>query len=470
MAPESPSHEKRPAEIGEANPANSSDGEQVAVGIGNTTLPATRESATGFRGASPVAMTDETDPGDETQRNYRYQAAVGAILLLAMRAGNLRYEAVWCEQWEDFLGEYADGTFDAVQVKTATPENGAWEGTTTAFYKSMRRFALLTASFAGRFRKFFFISNVDYFDTEVDAKKHLSIPKLIAGVNASANQAAFDATTAKSFALLLVKINADLKDDEKVSADDLIAVLTRLRIQKGPSRDDVHDSICQSHLARLPSCANAIAKQLSIIAKRLVARVLEASSIHVEAGERHYTAFLEDALPPELQAKRLTSLDLDLILSEQKLDMFRYDAALTSLTVGTRRSQSEDTYKLQAKLKQGGLPEESVVILHRQSISAEQRLLDLVSRTEHGLDIYSQLENVVRSECNAAMLTASSNGETSYGKKMLLETYSRLRSVSRDEARRVSNESADMLLGIAALLTGQCHIWWSERFEIPPQP
>ena len=419
---------------------------------------------------SPIAVVDETDPGDETQRNYRYQAAVGAILLLAMQAGSLRYEAVWCEQREDFLGEYADGTFDAVQVKTATPENGAWEVTTTAFIRAYVVLALLNATFPGRFRRFFFVSNVDFFDTEADDKKHLSISKLTAGVRAAANRDSFEVITAKSFNALLAKINADHEKDDKVHADDLIAVLKRLRTQKGPSREGVHDSLCQSHLARLPTCENAIARQLSIIAKRLVARVLEASSIHVEAGERHYTAFLEDTLPPELQAKRLTLLDLELLLSEQKLNLFRYDAALTSLTVGTRRNQSEDTYKLQAKLKQGGLPEESVVILHRQSISAEQRLLDLVSRTEHGLEIYSQLENVVRSECNEAMLAASSNGETSYGKRMLLETFSRLRNVAHDEARRVSNESADMLLGIAALLTGQCHIWWSEKFDIPPQP
>lgn len=415
-------------------------------------------------GGSPVADVDADDPGDETQRNYRYQAAIGAMLIVGMSTGELPYLAVWCEQREDFLGELPDAMFDAVQVKTATPENGAWEVSTAAFVKSIRRFTRLDTTFPNQLRQFLFVSNVDFADSDADAQKHRSIPKLLRAAAAAADHSSLEGAMADAFRSLLEKVNYEQKD--KLSAEAVFAVLRRLKLQKGPSREEMQDVLCQSHLPHLAACAEAAPRALAEIAKRLVARVLEASSIQIDAGERHYAAFLEGKRSPELEAKRLTIVDLELILREQKTEAFHYLASLTSLKIGEGRDQAEDTRLMQLKLKQGGIPEESFVILHRQAISAEQRLLDLATRTEHGAEIYSQLENVVRDACSVAAVQASLISDP-FGKRMLVEVHKRLREIASAEAERVSSESADMLLGVAGLLTGQCHVWWSEKFDIP---
>ena len=74
----------------------------------------------------PATTADTSDPGDQTQRNFRYQHAYGAILLTNSAAGQLQYKAIWCEHHDDFLAEIADNNFDAYQIKTRKPEKGEW--------------------------------------------------------------------------------------------------------------------------------------------------------------------------------------------------------------------------------------------------------------------------------------------------------------------------------------------------------
>lgn len=65
--------------------------------------------------------TASGDPGDETERNFRYQHQYGVVLLAAVRRGTLNYIALYCEHHEDFLAERPDGLFDGYQIKTSRP-------------------------------------------------------------------------------------------------------------------------------------------------------------------------------------------------------------------------------------------------------------------------------------------------------------------------------------------------------------
>ena len=69
-------------------------------------------------------LVQSNDPGDETQRNFRYQNAYGVILLIAAGRGAKPYQSIWCEYHEDLLAECQDGTLDVYQIKTRKPEEG----------------------------------------------------------------------------------------------------------------------------------------------------------------------------------------------------------------------------------------------------------------------------------------------------------------------------------------------------------
>ncbi|WP_404979693.1 dsDNA nuclease domain-containing protein [Caulobacter segnis] len=67
------------------------------------------------RDATPKARIEATrsvDPGDQTERNYRYQHQYGVVLLAAVCRGSRDYISIYCEHHEDFLCERADGLFD----------------------------------------------------------------------------------------------------------------------------------------------------------------------------------------------------------------------------------------------------------------------------------------------------------------------------------------------------------------------
>jgi hypothetical protein len=111
--------------------------------------------------ATPVDAFDASDPGDSTQRNFRYQHAYGVILLVASTLGLRPYVAIWCEQHEDYLAERTDRTFDGYQIKTSRPENGAWKLNNFEFAKAIGRFAELVQEFGDAINGLFFVSNTE---------------------------------------------------------------------------------------------------------------------------------------------------------------------------------------------------------------------------------------------------------------------------------------------------------------------
>jgi len=102
---------------------------------------------------SPDDTFDAMDPGDETQRNFRYQHAYGVILLIAAINGAKPYVAVWCEQHEDCLCERNDGNYDGYQIKTQKPEDGPWRLSSKALYKSIARFVRLNDAYPDRIER-----------------------------------------------------------------------------------------------------------------------------------------------------------------------------------------------------------------------------------------------------------------------------------------------------------------------------
>jgi len=108
--------------------------------------------------AIPINVFDHDDPGDETQRRFRYQHAYGVILLTGMAKGQLPYQSLWCEHHDDYLAQ-RNGTFDSYQVKTRKPELGHWELTTDGFVAAITKFSVLETRFPGKIGKFHFVSN-----------------------------------------------------------------------------------------------------------------------------------------------------------------------------------------------------------------------------------------------------------------------------------------------------------------------
>ena len=400
--------------------------------------------------ASPAEVRDHTDPGDETQRNFRYQHAYGVILLVGAASGGLPYVSIWCEHHEDFLAERADGLYDAYQIKTGKPEDGAWVWTRAALRDSVSRFVRLHRRFPASIGSFAFVSNVECLDSQAARERSRSPVRLLESVGGElddALQEAFDG----------------LQSHCSCTADELRYVLTRLRLQKGPGRESFDDEIAHTHLSALDACRRMTAAQRDRCLDELVQIVYRASSLQIPDPARHWCAVTdEDATDPRLRLKRVSVMAIRDVLSEMAACPFSYATTTGPLRLG---SGNGGLSVLEQKLVRGGLGE-YLDLVRARTVSAERHLLEVAHLNPEDADtMLNQITAVVEGECDEARLVASLHPEP-YGREMLIDVHQRLRNVAEQRPEMVHRQEYELLAGVAGLLTEECRVWWSERFTV----
>ncbi len=120
---------------------------------------------------------------------------------------------------------------------------------------------------------------------------------------------------------------------------------------------------------------------------------------------------------------------------------------------------------LEEKLVHAGLTE-YVDLMRGRAVSAERHLIELAHRSPDEIDaVVAQLIGVVAGECDEARLEASRMGEP-YGPEMLADVHRRLRIVANGRADMIHRQPYEVLAGVAGLLTEECRVWWSSRFDL----
>ncbi len=406
-------------------------------------------------GLSLREVIDWTDPGDETQRNFRYQHAYGVILLIAAACGKKPYVALWCEHHEDFVAECQDGRYDAYQVKTQKPELGAWQLNDDALRGSIKRFVELETKSPEQVSSFTFVSNTSCLDS---------------------THARFKGRSPIQFVLFLERIQRvtdfiepykfafdELRDHCDCDAETLFMVLKKVRIVKGPDRDGFNDALAHTHLPQLSPCETYAPKQLDDLRDELIDKVHRASALVISDPSRHWCCVRqEDHLNPRLAAKKVAVNEVLLTIAERNPARFKYLHLAKQMSIGTT---SLTTPVLEKKMINNHLVNHVDFIRHR-ALSAERSLLTFSYKRPVGFEVVlDQLVGVVQGECNEAELAATLSGGD-IGPAMLLDVTKRLRAVAKEEATKVEHFPYETLIGVAGLLTEECSVWWGPRFDI----
>ncbi|MBZ0231424.1 MAG: DUF4297 domain-containing protein [Deltaproteobacteria bacterium] len=403
--------------------------------------------------ASPADRLDLVDPGDETQRNFRYQHAYGVVLLVASATGLRAYTAIWCEHHEDFLAELTDGHFDAFQIKTRRVDDGPWKLGDGPLRDSIKRFVRLSTQFPGAVTTFKFVSNIEIFDSN-SARELTKCPlRLCAAVKAAGGPP--DGEWAAAF--------ESLRAHCACSPTELVEVLAKLEFIQGPSREGFDAEVAHGHVAKHPRCEHLSAAQLSAVRDEIIQKVFAASSLQIDNPEKHLCPIdAIDRRNPALLAKRIEVSVVDEVLHEQGRAPFRMQPTRRYLALtGTKQQLSV----LGQKFVRAGLVNQ-LETMQERALSAERHLLSQAYRNDAIDKVMDQIESVVKGECDEAKLAASLTSPEGYGPLMLTDVHARLRRLAREEPELVAYQTSLCLIGVAGLLTDECRVWWSDPFPI----
>ncbi|MBK8637591.1 MAG: DUF4297 domain-containing protein [Chromatiaceae bacterium] len=404
--------------------------------------------------SSPIDSRDESDPGDEVIRKFRYQHAYGVILSVMMIKKDRPYRAIWCEQHEDLLAERNDDRFDAIQVKTRKAETGTWNISDEAFVKSVTRFIDLNIKFPGQIRRFYFVSNADYSNSDSKKSSHLSPVKLLAAVRSVGTQRELSCDAAKGFAALAKATGR--------TEDALFLVLKHVELVNGPTESAFEDEICQSHLPSIKECQGLTPKSLARVLNSLVSLMERAADVQCSDPMRHCIGInSSDEDDPVLLGKRILAEDIILTIREACDLGVQYPEELATLHLNPGEATRS---VLRKKMERGGLWAQFEA-MRRKAITAEYALLEVASRSADGKQKISQVENVVLSECAEASLRVGAEANP-LGPPMLINVQDRLKRIAREAPSKVNYQPYEVLVGVAGLLTDACQVWWSEKFEL----
>lgn len=407
--------------------------------------------------ASPIDARDDTDPGDATARNYRYQHAFGVILLVAARAGARPYIALWCEQHEDLLAERSDGLFDAYQIKTSRPELGAWTLTDREVVTSVGRFVDLVTSFGTYIENLFFVSNTEcdsVSEHSADDRRRGRCPLLFL-------RHLRTCASVEELALPYREAFDELQASCGCSSEALFSTLHRLDVLQGPSRGEIDASVSHEHLGRLDECSAFPPSALDQTRDNMVGMIHRASSLQVTDPLRHLFPVVARSQPdPALEAKRVTVADAFALCASAAPPPTQFVGAPQLLLGQTRPSNV-----LTRKLEMGGLADQVVYMKERERAAEYHLLEDAARRPALYPELLRQVEELVLGECSEAHLRARQRPEP-YGDAMLIDVQDRLRRLADHRRATVGGHDYECLIGVVGLLTSECRVWWSARFQI----
>jgi hypothetical protein len=408
--------------------------------------------------SSPDKVLDTKDPGGDTARRYRYQAACTALLSLELLPPESEFEEILCEQFEDFILKRKDGHFIGYQVKTKKLEFGPFSLDDKSIVKAIDKFIKIEDQFPGKFTNFIIGSNCGFSNEEPQSVNNLG--KLIQEVNNDSMK-----TGSKKW----VK---QFTDSSKKTTDLTLAVIKKMRLQQMPDLDRYEDTLTSRVAAIIGhqydygiACSKA---------RMLIDNMFRQSAIPCDYTKIYYFQFHKDPAAclarSIIEDKRVTKEKVENIVNNKlpaTIPLRHFEGVdLSQLPKGIR--------KLELKLAKGGLSSGNIYNAKNQKFSADVLVARWISRysenDQAGIN-YEDISSIVLNVCLEAYDKLLTENKPVFGTEMLNQVRERLQKKYDEDLHNLYPECKyEHLLGFAMSLTEQCLVWWSEIFPIPEEP
>jgi hypothetical protein len=445
---------------------------------------------------APDQVLNPKDPGDETRRRNRYQDVRAACYILALFDDTEGVIEIICEQQEDILVKYDHGKFRGIQIKTKEDGTVPFKAVDEEVVKSLQRFIAEERDFPDQFDQFVLGCNCGFWEEKKNGSnlKHL--------LEEAKDKTLADAPKkVKDYLKRLVPAPAVAKPPRPKKAKpsrngDSAPITTPVDANpdcSGPQ--ETHEQMLDRALKVLQKVvAEAMAPlagmvellvaglakldfvgknqtydDLSSIADALIAEVFKASSKEHASFKKHYFELCKDTEKAKtdsiIDGKRFTRLRAEEVIRKAF-------PAKTPLTNGTEFAADRlpaGTRTQQAKMTAGGIVIDDIEEAVQQRQAAEYVLSTWINKfgVSKANAQYQDLRSAVLTEANEAKKQASEASSGSlYGSVMLTLVKDRLRQLHSDNKHALHGVRFDQLLGIAGIMTEECPLWWSQRFNL----
>jgi hypothetical protein len=394
------------------------------------------------------------DPGDDTQRRFRYQAAYAAVMSLSLLDEDSGVSLIYCEHHEDVLVKRKDNTFIGIQVKTRASGKSPFKANDEEVVNSIKRFVEHEIKFNNScFSRYNLVANCGFWYDRKDGSNFKYILEL------AKNDDRQNATLDKFIKNILTLLPLS-------SQEIIINVLQKTDLVTSPGLDDIESHLLNL-LTKIPNLKESKVEYVTDITKRLIDKCLNAASLVHNSPKIGYFPILDNPQDEKLKLiikeKQITKESILNLIKEITEDV---DKSLL-LASSSLSQMPKGIKKLIIKMEHGGLSKENIELAGDHKTSAEFQLV--LWEKKHGFSKadshYQHVKTIVRTQCQEAYDVTISDEEL-FGLKMLNEVRERLKIIHKEDKSSLFNLRYEHLFGICSILTEECKIWWSKKFDI----
>lgn len=300
------------------------------------------------RPVTPESVLSNDDPGDDTQRRFRYQATYAAIISLSLLDEKSEADYIFCEHHEDILVKHKDGTFVGIQVKTRIVHKGPYKAGDEVIIKSLKRFIKLESQFIRYFSKYVIAVNNGFWQEQENSSNLLYLLRL-----AKASISKEGVTPEKCLSDLAKKLSSGdetikplvLNPDGTIN-NLALNVLSKVKIEDDlPGLNDVETRLLEV-LSQFPDICQRRVDQVQQLAQKLVSEMFRAASLANSSPQSLYcyllTSSAADKTNAIIQGKRITKEKILQILQLHSNTEAVYQN--NSVDVSTLSSEREVNY------------------------------------------------------------------------------------------------------------------------------
>lgn len=402
----------------------------------------------------PDQSLDKSDAGDNTQNRFRYQAAYAAYLAAQLIGELSPYECIYCELYEDILIKCKSGKFIGVQVKTKEKSKGPFRFGEDEILKSLKRFIKLDIKFPEIFESYVLATNCGF----TNSRDGTDLPYAIELLKKNER-------LDKKGHVFFGKIEA-LSGLANCSKKEVLSTLNKVNIVDWADLERF-PTILAEDIAKLTNNQNEQRPILLKMAEEMMNLTSTAACRSTNLSQPSYYKLLQDptgTLTSAILENKKISRDM-----VEKCLMSCKDSVilLRSITPRPISLSPMATKIMELKMSKGGIDIDNILLMKNNNWSAQTLFVEWLHKrgrieAERHADHISLL---VWNECQSVHNNIKTL-ERLYGQEMLKVVDSKLRDTYNGLKDQYREICYPQILGIAGILTEDCKIWWSERFEI----